>query len=141
MPDSTLLRLTGAGIPPYSARGITETLAPISAAAQLVRTVNGELDDLSDTEFRKYAVTWTCRDTDAPAFGNLWPGQVLEADLISELAFETSTGGAERTVVSSRDSGEFTFYRPRLTVRVLAFSHTRDEWGAATGWTLEAEEV
>jgi len=38
-------------VPPYSARGLTQTLTPIAAAANMRRTINGELLDLSAGQF------------------------------------------------------------------------------------------
>lgn len=140
---TTVLVLDGMGVPPYSARGIKQTLAPISAAQQVRRTVNGELLDFSSSQFRKYQSTITCTDQQAPALNGIWPGQVLTVDCIFELAYETMTGGADRTVVpgSSREEDDFTFYRPRLTMRVILFETNKDEYGADCGWTLELEEV
>ena len=142
--DSTLLVLSGIGIPPYSARGLTQTLAPIAAAASLRRTVNGALVDLSASQFRKYASTITCTDQQAPALDGIWPGAVVVVDCVAELAYAldlVSTAGPEREVVASREEGDWVFYRPRLTMRVTGFEVSRDEWGAAVGWKLDLEEV
>ena len=57
MSDETTLVLSGIGVPPYCARGLTQTLAPIEAAGSQRRTVNGTLVDLSLTQFRKYRST------------------------------------------------------------------------------------
>jgi hypothetical protein len=56
----TLLVLDGQGLPPYAARGITQTLDPINQAANLRRTVNGDLKDISFSSFRKYKSTLSC---------------------------------------------------------------------------------
>ena len=96
--DITLLRLSPIGIPPYSARGVSQTLQQISGAGQMRRTVNGTLVDLSATQFRKYQSTITCRDMDHPALSGVWPGRVLTVDCICELAYEDATdAAAERT--------------------------------------------
>lgn len=140
MTDTTVLRLEGMGVPPYSARGLTQTLDPIQAAGQIRRTVNGTLVDFSGTQFRKYKSTISCNDQQAPALEGIWPGMTLTVDCVAELGYETSTGGPSRTVVSSREDGDFTFYRARLTMLVMAFTQSRDEYGHQTGWTLELEE-
>lgn len=142
--DITRLRLSPISIPLYSARAVTETLAPIQIAARYGRTVNGELIDLSAIQLRKYGVSLTCTDQQSPALSGVWPGQILTVDCISELAYETnSDNGPERTVVegSSREESGFTFYRPRLTMMVTAFSYNTDEYEALIGWTLTLEEV
>ena len=140
--DTTNLVLTGVGVPPYSARGLTQTLQPISSAAYYERTVDGSLVDLSATQFQKYASTISGTDQQPPAFDGLWPGQTITVDCIAELAYETSTGGApERTVVASREDGDWTFYRPRLVMMITGFRANYDEYGAEVGWELSLEEV
>ena len=46
----------------YSARTISQSLAPIAASVSLARTINGALVDLSDPAFRKLRSTITCSD-------------------------------------------------------------------------------
>lgn len=142
--DSTVLRLTGVGIPEYSARGLTQTLEPIDAAVQVRRTVNGGLVDLSDAAFRKYRTTITGADQMAPGFNGLWPGQIVTVDCIAELAYYTGTSGAtaDRSVVSgsSYTEGDWTYYRPQLSMVVTGFTMERDEWGAQVSWTLKLDE-
>ena len=141
--ESTLLRLTGIGVPPYAARGLKQTLYPIGQAAQLRRTVNGSLKDLSLAGFRKYGSEISGEDVAPPAFDGAWPGMELTVDCIHELCFETNSAGAQRTVVpgSAKVEGDFTFYRPRLVMRVTDFSGNADEWGAIYQWTMTLEEV
>jgi hypothetical protein len=140
---STLLTLAGLGVPPYSARGLTQTLEPIEASLQLRRTVNGALVDLSDAPFRKYKSTISCQDQEPPAVDGVWPGQVVTVECVAELCFVTGGGAPARLAVSGseRVDSEFTFYRPVLTMRVTGFSFTRDEYGAAVSWQLQLEEV
>lgn len=152
MPDNTILRLAGIGITPYSARGLVEALEPIQQATQLRRTINGALTDLSDAAFQKYAVTITGDDQDPPALGNRWPGLQVVVDCITELSVsgvyeESSEGDTEGSVLgrtpvpgSMRTADGFTFFRPRLTMRVVNFNVERDEWGAAIRWSLALEE-
>jgi hypothetical protein len=147
----TLLVLSGVGIPPYSARGLSETLAPIGAATQLRRTVNGALKDVADPLFRKYTVSISGNDMDPPAADLVWPGRAVTVDCITELARLASTdedtteapGEFGRSVVpgSIRIEGDFVFYRPRLSMRVTGWSADSDEWAAVRSWTLTLEEV
>src|ERR1041385_2763919 len=143
MGDDTLLMLNGLGVPAYSARGLTQTLEPIEASAQLRRTVNGALVDLSYEPFRKYKSTISCSDQEPPAVDGVWPGQVVTIECVVELCFVTATGTAARPAVtgSQRVDSEFTFYRPVLTMRATGFSVSRDEYGAAVSWQLQLEEI
>lgn len=140
----TLLVLTGMGIAPWSARGLTQTLAPIRQASQMRRTVNGGLDDVSEAQFRKYQSTISCTDVSAPALGNIWPGMQLTVDCIAELSYPDATDAApDRTVVagSTRREGGFVYYRPQLMMRVVNFRLDTDEWAADRGWSMDLEEV
>jgi hypothetical protein len=140
---TTVLTLAGIDVPPYSARGLTQTLEPIEASVQLRRTVNGALVDLSDALFRKYRSTIACQDQEPPAVDGVWPGQIVSVECVAELCFVTVGGSPSRLAVedSDRIDGAFTFYRPILTMRVTGFSVTRDEYGAAVSWQLQFEEV
>lgn len=138
---TTLLVLSGIGVPPYSARGLVQTLVPIAAAASMRRTVNGTLSDLSSPQFRKYSSVISCADQQPPAFEGVWPGLVVTVDCIAELAYLTMTDLPDRPVVASREESGFTFYRPRLTMMVTGFQISRDEYGFVTSWTLGLEEV
>ena len=143
MSDDTLLTLSGVGVPLYSARGLTQTLEPVDASAQLKRTVNGALVDLSYAPFRKYKSTISCQDHEPPAIDDVWPGQVVEVGCVAELSFSTTGSGPARPAVddSERTEGAFTFYRPILSMRVTGFSVSRDEYGSAVSWQLHLEEV
>ena len=140
---TTLLTLAGVGVPPYSARGLTQTLEPIEASVQLRRTVNGALADLSYEPFRKYKSTIACQDQEPPAVDGVWPGQIVTVECVAELCFVTAGGSPARLTVedSERIDGAFTFYRPILAMRVTGFSVTRDEYGSAVSWQLQLEEV
>lgn len=139
----TLLVISGPGITDWSARGLTQTLDPIEASGNLARTVNGALLDLSATQMRKYKSTISCTDQEMPAFDGVWPGMVLTVDCVPELGYLTAGGSPGRTVVSgsSRVSGVWTYFRPQLSMRVVSYTVSRDEWGAATSWQLDLEEI
>lgn len=144
---SDFLRLDPIGVPPYSVRGLTQTLEPIGQAAQMRRTVNGTLIDLSEQAFRKYRSTITCADQQQPALDGAWPGRILTVDCIAELSYRTSGGSPERPLADTTDDaatrteGDFTFYRPRLTMMIVDYRTDTDEWGAAVNWQLNMEEV
>ncbi len=143
MADETLLVITPTGVPPFSARGLTQTLEPIEAADQSRRTVNGDLVDVSDVAFRKFRSIISCVDQDVPALNGIWPGAAVTVECVAELAYLTSGGPADRTVVagSSRVDGLFTFYRPQLSMLITGFEVSVDEYGAEIGWTLQLDEV
>lgn len=147
MANETLLAISGPGVSPYSARGLTQSLEPIAAAASMRRTINGALRDLSQPQFRKYQSTISCADQVAPALDGIWPGMILVVDCVAELSYKT--GGSPSRPVASVDSSEdatrtdggYTFYRPRLTMRVVNYTESNDEYGATVTWSLQLEEV
>lgn len=139
---TTALVISEFGVPLYSARGLSQTLEPIAAAASMRRTVNGELHDLSAPQFRKYQSTISCADQNAPAFDGLYPGQEVVVDCIARLSYKAG-GSPSRPVVEDSEFSEsgFTYYRPRLTMRVVNFSEQEDEYGAQVSWSLQLEEI
>lgn len=145
-PNMTVLSLSGIGVPPYSARGLTQTLAPIGASQQMRRTINGALRDFSGSQFQKYASTISGTDQQPPACDGVWPGKSVLVNCIAELCISgtvTDPGALGRTPVSGsiRHESGFTFYRPQLTMRVVNFSLGRREWDAEVTWSMDLEEV
>lgn len=148
-PSTTLFNLSGGGVPPYSARGLQQTLELVSQAGQLRRNVNGALLDLSAPQFRKYKSTVQCTDQAAPAVDGVWPGATVTVDCVVELCFNTDSGAQGRAAVpgsirvedATTEDDSYTFYRPRLSMIVVSYHTNVDEWGATVGWTLELEEV
>lgn len=150
MVDLTLLSLSGVGVPPYSARGLVQTLDPIPQSSQPRRTINGALIDTSASQMRKFISTITGSDQQPPAVSGVWPGRVVSVDCISELVVQAPDLSdfdpddyLDRTPVpeSVRQESGFIFYRPRLTMRVISFGVSTDEWAAGVGWTMTLEEV
>jgi hypothetical protein len=139
----TVLRMVGVGVPPYSARGLSQTLAPISQASQNRRTVNGALKDISFPGFRKYKSTISGSDQRPPNFDGKWPGLTVVVDCIQELQYTTLTETAQRTAVagSSHIEGNHTVYRPQLTMKIMDFNMQTDEYGAQVSWSLDLEEI
>jgi hypothetical protein len=143
MDGGTLLEISGPGIPTYASRGLTQTLDPIDAASNLMRTVNGDLVDFSPAQMRKYKSTISCTDIDGPALDGVWPGMVLTVNCVPELGFLTIAGSPTRPVVpdSSRLVGDYTFYRPQIMFLVVGYTVSTDEYGAAVAWQLDLQEV
>lgn len=140
MADTDLV-LTGLGVTPFSARGLTERLEPIGAGA-LRRTVNGTLVDVTDTLFRKYTLSLSAADQEPPALDGAWRGMQVVVDAVTPLAHPTASSPGRAVVAgSSYVEGSFTIYRPQLTMLIVDWTIERDEWGAVTSWSLDLEEV
>lgn len=143
MAIETVLDLGAIGIPDGASRGITQTLEAIEAATSMRRTVNGTLINIGGTQFQKYRSTVASTDQVPPALDGVWPGDTITVECMAELSYATSGGSAGRTVVSgsSRVDGDFTFYRPQLSMKVVRFTTREDEFGQIVGWSLDLEEV
>lgn len=139
----TRLELSGIGVPPYATRGATQSLTPIQQATSMLRTVNGDLDDLGLPQFHKFTSVISCNDQLAPACDGVWPGREITVNCVQELCYKTAGGSPSRPVVpgSSRVEGDFTYYCPQLVMRVQSFNLSTDEWGAQVGWNMTLEEV
>ena len=139
-----IVALTGNDIlTPWAARGISETLTPIEQNIPPRRDINGVLRDLRFSAFDKYKLSLECTDFSAPALDGIWRGLTVVVSCASELRYRTSGGSPARTPVSgsSRTDGDFTYYRPQLTCRVVDFSQQYGEWTAEYAWRLELEEA
>jgi hypothetical protein len=137
---------TAPGVAPYSARGLNGTLSPIDAARgadKLRRTVNGTLVDISAPQMRKYQLEVAGSDQAPPALDGVWVGMEVLVDCHVELAYLTAGGTPGRSPVtgSERVEGDYTYYRPQLSMRVVELQIERSEWEADVGWSLTLEEI
>jgi hypothetical protein len=134
--------MQGIGVPPYSARGLTQTLAHIDQASSSGRDVNGNLIDLSFSGFRKYKSTISGTDQLPPNVNGVWPGQQVVVDCIAELSMDEGST-PDRTVVpdSLATEGAHSTFRPRLTMLVMSFNLSQDEYGRQIDWSMDLEEV
>jgi hypothetical protein len=142
--QTTFLTLSGIEVPPFSARGLQQTLEPLDQSSNIMRTWNGALRDLTLPAFRKYRSTISGDDQNPPACDGVWQGQIVTVGCIVHLSYKNGTGGApHRPAVagSSYVQGAFTFYRPELVMMVMSFEQEEDEWEASVSWSLELEEV
>lgn len=132
--DSTLLGLSMIGgsfaLAEFSARGVNMTMAPIDASGQVERDVNGNLVDLMEgfDQFKKYKFTISCDDMDSPGFAagvsisdQVWIGTKFTLTCLPGLG--------------ASDAITFT------TMVVSPWQIACDEWGAATSWSLDLEQV
>lgn len=142
MANETVFVMSGPGLPPYSSRGITQTLEPIEAAGVFARTVNGKLINLAPAQFALFRTTVSCKDVEAPAFNGLKKGDHITMDCAVELGYHTGSDSPSRPVVagSSRVVGNYTYYRPEITVVITNWTCSRDEYGHITEYQFEGEE-
>lgn len=142
--DSTLLVMDGVGISPYSARGLSQTLAPIDASVHIERTINGALIDFGYEPMRKYKSTIKGSDQRPPILDGIWPGTTVVIECIATLGnLDYLPFGREPVDYGDAlvyESG-CVFYRPRLTMLVTGFDSDEDEYGATVGWQMTFEEV
>lgn len=143
---STLLTISGQGMAPYSARGLTQVLEHIDQATNQKRTVNGALKNIAFDGFKKYKSTISCNDLEAPALDGVWPGQLITIGCSAELAYltaDTSVTHPGREIVadSSRVEGDYTYYRPVLNCMVVSFTGSHVEWDGTVSYSLQVEEV
>lgn len=143
MANETLLTLSGPGINPYSARGITQTLDLVESSSRLAETINGKTVNLSPVQFRKLKSTISFNDVDPPAFDSIWPGMILTVGCAKERSYKTSGGSPDRPVVSGseRVEGEYTYYRPELVMMVVSYADASQEYARTNQATLELVEV
>lgn len=143
VPPDTVLVIAGVGFPPFSARGVTQTYAVIDAAKNFERTVNAKLVSLSPDGFKKYSCSCSCSDVDPVAIDGIFPGDEVVVDWVREFAYLTDGGSPSREVVpgSARIEGDFTFYRPRMTMLVRDHSGSSAEWEASEPWQIDLEEI
>jgi len=147
----TLLKITplsgadGLSVYQYAGRNLTQTLEPIMGGGimgtQVRRDINGNLINLTYPQFRKYSSTISCTDHNEPAFSRVWFGQVVDVECAKELNYYTTTGSPERSVVSSRVEGDYTFYRPALTMMIVGMRSSFAEWKSEYNWQIELQEV
>lgn len=133
----TVLTLSGIGIVPFSARGVSETLRPIDQASQTRRTVNGALVNLGLVAFRKYSISLSGGDVQPMALNGVWQGQAVTVGCITELgkvitlASGVATTSLDRKPVAS--SGRAIAVISGVTYRTtdIEFSqNTAGDWSA-----------
>lgn len=123
MPQATLLSIDGIDFSDYSVRGISMKLQPI-ANGDLARDVRGVLRDLTLEQFRKYAVSISCTDHEAPTLTDVWKGKVVTVNCIPEIGVISNTDGT-------------------LTLEMMVddWNTDRNEYQAETVWTLSLLEI
>jgi hypothetical protein len=136
---------------PYAARGVTQTLEPIAtvtgqgtaAGTMIRRDINGNLVNLFPVQLRKYQSTVTCRDVETPALDDAWIGQTISVACTAELNYLTVGGTPQRPEVSGSSyvEGNFTFYRPLLTMMVMSIKSSFAEYPATYSWEVVLQEV
>jgi len=146
--NDSKLKLIGIGMPRYSARDLVQTYKPI--AADLERTIDGILRDLTYEPFKKLATTITCSDLESPALDGVFPGKQVEVWCVKELVYPLG-GSPSRPVVpgsarelraeGSPDYETFIAYCPILQCMVVNYQDSFAEWKAKISWQLELQEI
>lgn len=147
----SIVPLSGLDAPvltPYSARGLSQTYEPIKSAsgsgsAWLRRDVNGIMESLVDTRFRKYRTTVSCSDGESPCLDEGWIGALVELHCAFEFSYVTGAPGSpSRPVVtgSSRVQGSVTYYRPILICYVADIRSGLREYLGMYDWQIDFEE-
>lgn len=129
--------------PTNSGTFIDVDVSPIGEANQLARDVNGNLVDLGDPRFRKYAVSLSCSgNVQLPGLTNIWPGMDFQIELPVTLREPGATPSRTAVAGSERIVGGYVEYRPAMTVKLTRNSLQETEWrGRTSGWSLSFEEV
>lgn len=160
----TELTLSRGGLPPFSARGCTQTLSLVSLGAYH-RTIANKLVYLGKPE-KKFKSVIQCQDMTSLATDGLWPGTVVEVGCIQRLCQKilgdvcvlerparpesvqvTLVGDncayeyKDQTIFFKEQQEGFVSYRPILRMQVKNYTLTTDEWGVKVGWQLDLEEV
>jgi hypothetical protein len=134
---------------PFSKRGITHSLQQVTgldrsqALGDTIREdVNGNMMNLTSTQFQKYEVQIQCTDQDSPSLDGGWLGQIVEFESAIELSYPTG-GSPQRNVVSgsSRTANGFTYYRPVLIMMVIEVKNDFAEYEAKYVWALRLREA
>src|SRR5258708_4949912 len=135
------LVLLGMGIPFYSARGLTQTLAPIQSIRNnrnnLRRDIGGNLANLTPVQYLKYSSKVSASDQAPPAMDSVFPGTALTVWCVSTLSYATG-GSPNRSQVSGSLvlSNGFYSYRPILNMMVTDLSDDFGEWTAGHKWEI-----
>lgn len=87
---TTRVELSGVIFPPGSDLNISEGLSPIAQAADMRRTVNGDLLNVARPVLRKRRLTLGASDMRPAGLGHLFPGDYLEAIPSEPLAITLS---------------------------------------------------
>lgn len=145
-PIALILEFGGSGqdaLPPYSSRVATQTLDPIAGGGEITRDVNGEVIDLVAPQFRLLKSTISCTDRQPLAVNGVWRGMLCICHCIAKRSYRTLGGSPDREVrsdVAAVVQGDFTIYRPKLTMVVFDYRASFDDWGALVSWQLDLEE-
>lgn len=123
MPEYTDLEISGITIPDFASRAMTFTFEPIEQSKQMARDVNGKLVDLSLPRFRCRRLVINVPEHEKPVFDDVWPGQIVTVTLIPGLGV-----GSETDPLT-------------LSMMVMSWDTSHEEWEAQGDWSLELEEV
>ena len=140
--EGTILTITGMGIAPYSARGLSQQITPIVNPGNMTRSINGRAQSWNMSQFEKYETTITCEDMRPPPFDNRWQGQEFTMECAARITRHMyELPGREVVEGSEIEEGDYISYRMVLEVMLDSFDWTEDEWGARVGWKMKFVEL
>lgn len=123
MPENTLLELSGIDLGDYSVRGLQLQLSPLDSG-ELAYDTNGVLHDLTLERFRKYQLTISCTDQEAPALTDVWRGKEVTVTCLPVNLMGVSSGDTDDSQLI-------------LDCMVVSFNVNPDEWNASVAWQIE----
>jgi hypothetical protein len=140
--ERSLLKIEPIGVPPYSVRGVRQSLRPIGG--DIHRTANGALVDFTAPQFRLYQSTISCRDQETPAIDGVFPGDIVTVHCAVELRYKVGNPGSpHRPMVegSDREEDGFVYYRPILEMMFMGWNTQIAEWDGEVQWAFDLQEV
>jgi hypothetical protein len=141
--ERSLLRIEPIGIPPYSVRGVRQSLA--TQQADITYDWNGRALNFTPPQFLGlYTSTISCRDTDVPAIDGVLPGDEMLVYCVHELRGRLGTDAEPAKPMvdgSYHEEGGFYYYRPILNMVFLGFTSQIAEWEGNVAWAFDLREV
>lgn len=156
MNTDTDLVIVGRRIPAASMRGLKGDITPI-ANGVIIEMLDGSMRDQTVEEARKFEISLSCEDVNAPPVWGLWVGSILEIDfplIIAQPVGEEPLRPAAAGSVFYTDAEDnlevpegdpraaWRNYKPHLRIMLsepwkLGF----DEWSASTTLSLKGREA
>lgn len=117
--SQTELVISRAGFPPFSARGVIQTLEPL-LCGEMRRTIDGRLVYTGLEGHKKYRSMVRCEDKTALSLGNIWRGSEVGVACLSTLIQEIS-GDKEACIP---------LLRPAVPGSVIVYDEQQNVYGS-----------
>lgn len=89
----TELEISGIAIPARADDTVSVRISPESSAADMRRTVNGDLKNIAREVFRKYAISVSGTGINLPSIAGIWQGQYVEILPPDPISLKPRPGG------------------------------------------------